>query len=50
MASAQAFLTELAGNHLQETIRKTVGKSKIIKTTLHIIPKGAYPFVVDMKL
>ena len=50
MASVKAFASELAGNHLQESIRKATRGNKIIKATLHPIPKGNHAFVVDLKL
>lgn len=50
MASARAFSEEFAANFLQESIREATRGSKIIKATLHPIPKGNHPFVVDMKL
>lgn len=50
VTSVTAFVEELAGNALQQTIRQTVGRSKFIKVTTKPIPKGSHPFVADLKL
>lgn len=50
VASVKAFVTEVAGNNLQETVRKVARGNKFIKATLHPIPKGTHPFFVDMKM
>lgn len=50
MASVHASVQELAGNALQKIIRESVGRSKVIQVKTKPIPKGDYPFVVDLKL
>ena len=49
-ASVKAFVEEMAGRSLQETIRKSFRGSKIIKVTTKPLPKGNHAFLVDMKL
>lgn len=50
MASAKAFVTELAARSLQETMRKGLGGSKFIKIESKPIPKKSHRFITDMKI
>jgi hypothetical protein len=50
MVSVTACVQELAGKALQKVIRESVARSKFIQVKTKPIPKGNYPFVVDLKL
>jgi len=49
-ASVEAFTAELVANRMQKTMRKMVRGSDALKVKLHPVPKGNYPFIVDLKL
>jgi hypothetical protein len=50
MASAKAFVTEMAARSLQESMRKTLRGSKFIKVDSKPIPKKTHRFVTDHKI
>jgi predicted RNA-binding Zn-ribbon protein involved in translation (DUF1610 family) len=50
MASAKAFVTELAARSLQESMRKSLGGSKFIKLESKPIPKKTHRFITDHKI
>lgn len=50
MASAKAFVVELAQRHLQEAARETARGSKFIKFDGKSIPKKEHRFITDHKL
>lgn len=50
LKEVEAFVTELAQRSLQESMRKTAGRSKLLQFKGKPIPKKSYRFVTDHKL